>query len=87
MLSDTEILSAYRLVAETEGIFCEPASAISVAGVIKKAASGLLRGGEVVVCTLTGHGLKDPDTALSQVGEVTKVPASLERLAEILEVG
>lgn len=87
MLSDADILSAYRLVAETEGIFCEPASAISVAGVIHKAASGLFQGGEVVVCTLTGHGLKDPDTALSQVGEVTKVPASLDGLAATLEVG
>jgi threonine synthase len=87
MVSDDEILSAYRRIADLEGVFCEPASAVSVAGVIQKAASGFFRPGDVVVCTLTGHGLKDPDTALGQVGEVTRVPASLDRLAEVLEVG
>lgn len=86
MVSDAEILDAYRRIARTEGIFCEPASAVSVAGVIREAAAGRFRGGERVVCTLTGHGLKDPDTALAEVGEVRRVPASMERLAECLEV-
>jgi len=86
IVTDADILAAYRLIAETEGIFCEPASAVGVAGVVQQAPQGLFRPGEVVVCTLTGHGLKDPDTALAQVGEVVKVPARLEKLAEVLEV-
>lgn len=86
MVSDAEILAAYRLIAESEGIFCEPASAVGVSGLMKKAAAGLLKAGDVVVCTLTGHGLKDPDTALEQIGEVLKVSPSLERLAECLDV-
>ena len=65
-VSDEQILAAYRLLACTEGIFCEPASAASVAGML---AHGV---GEArtVACVLTGHGLKDPQTALSQAGAV-----------------
>jgi threonine synthase len=65
-VTDEQILGAYRLLAAEEGIFCEPASAASVAGLIAHGAGGAER----VVCVLTGHGLKDPDTALSQVGSV-----------------
>jgi threonine synthase len=65
MVSDAEILEAYRMVSSLEGVFCEPASAASIAGVIKKTKEGLFDGGETIVCTLTGHGLKDPDTAIS----------------------
>jgi threonine synthase len=86
MVSDAEILAAYRLLADREGIFCEPASAASVAGLRQCVARGALGRGAVVVCTLTGHGLKDPDTALAQVGEITRVPACLEKLAEALDV-
>ncbi len=64
MVTDEEILKAYELVAQTEGYFCEPASAASIAGILKYAAKGYFKKGDVVVCTLTGHGLKDPDTAL-----------------------
>lgn len=76
MVSDEEILQAYRLVAATEGVFCEPASAASIAGLVKKAKTGLFGGGERIVCTLTGHGLKDPDTAIkiSTVEPVTCEP-------------
>lgn len=63
-VTDREILSAYRLLATTEGYFCEPASAASVAGVLKYAKKGTFKKGDLIVCTLTGHGLKDPDTAL-----------------------
>ncbi len=63
-VTDREILNAYRLLATTEGYFCEPASAASVAGVLKYAKKGTFKKGDVIVCTLTGHGLKDPDTAL-----------------------
>lgn len=64
LVSDQEILRAYKMVAELEGVFCEPASGASVAGFIKAAREGIFREGEVVVCTLTGHGLKDPQNAL-----------------------
>lgn len=64
--SDAEILAAQRLLAEREGIFCEPASAASVAGVVKSVAAGRIPAGSTLVCTLTGHGLKDPDIAIQQ---------------------
>jgi threonine synthase len=62
-VTDEEILAAYRDLARHEGIFCEPASAASFAGVRKMAAAGRLDPGATIVCVLTGHGLKDPDTA------------------------
>lgn len=62
-VSDEEILDAYRDLARHEGIFCEPASAASVAGVRKVVAGGFIDPGATIVCVLTGHGLKDPDTA------------------------
>jgi threonine synthase len=65
-VSDQEILDAYRLLAAREGIFCEPTSAASVAGLLKHGAGDARR----VVCVLTGHGLKDPQTALEQAGAV-----------------
>ncbi len=64
MVSDREILEAYKLVASMEGVFCEPASAASIAGLIKMNARGYFKPGSTIVCTLTGHGLKDPDTAI-----------------------
>ncbi len=64
--SDAEILAAQKLLAEQEGIFCEPASAISVAGALQDIQLGKISEGSTVVCTLTGHGLKDPDTAIKQ---------------------
>ncbi len=64
--SDDEILAAQKLLAEKEGIFCEPASAISVAGLMRDINSGKIPQGSKIVCTLTGHGLKDPDTAIKQ---------------------
>ncbi len=65
-VTDDEILAAYRLLAAHEGVFCEPASAASVAGLLRYGADGAER----VVCVLTGHGLKDPQTALAQAGAV-----------------
>lgn len=61
--TDDEILAAYRLIASKEGLFGEPACAAPVAGLIKAAGAGHLRSGQTIVCTLTGHGLKDPETA------------------------
>ncbi|WP_274649992.1 threonine synthase [Paenibacillus humicola] len=66
-VTDDEILHAYRTIASREGIFAEPASAASIAGVIKLKAQGAFRGGETVVCVLTGHGLKDPNIAIKTV--------------------
>jgi threonine synthase len=65
-VSDAQILEAYRFLAEQEGVFCEPASAASVAGLLAHGAGGAER----VVCVLTGHGLKDPQTALERAGGV-----------------
>jgi threonine synthase len=66
-VTDAEILMAYRFLAANEGVFCEPASAASVAGLlVHGAGEGVRR----VACVLTGHGLKDPDTALDQAGAV-----------------
>jgi threonine synthase len=66
-VSDGEILDAYRFLAAGEGVFCEPASAASVAGLMKY---GAPEGVDRIVCVLTGHGLKDPQTALMQAGSV-----------------
>jgi threonine synthase len=77
--SDEEILAAQKLLTAREGIFCEPASATSVAGALRDIRSGRIREGSVVVCTLTGHGLKDPDTAIKQCeGDMLTVDAELE---------
>ena len=64
-VTDREILACYRLLAAGEGVFVEPASAAGVAGLLKKHAEGLLDAGQRVVCTVTGHGLKDPDWAIA----------------------
>jgi threonine synthase len=74
-VTDDEILAAYKLVARTEGIMAEPASAAALAGLIKSIQEGLIPEGSLVTATLTGHGLKDPDTAISAAGfEPVSVP-------------
>jgi threonine synthase len=65
-VTDQQILDAYRFLAAGEGVFCEPASAASVAGLLAHGA----KEAERIVCVLTGQGLKDPDTALTLVGGV-----------------
>jgi threonine synthase len=64
--TDEEILAAQKLLAHKEGVFCEPASAISLAGALRDVKNGKIPAGSRIVCTLTGHGLKDPDTAIKQ---------------------
>ncbi len=86
MVTDDEILRAYSMVAAEEGVFCEPASAASVAGVMKMSRAGTLKEGEVVVCTLTGHGLKDADTAISVSRQPQTVKASRDDVARLLKV-
>ena len=83
-VSDDEILAAYRELAGREGIFCEPASATSVAGVIKAAAAGEVDPDAVVVCVLTGHGLKDPTTAERQAPPVLEADATVGAVAVAL---
>ncbi|KAA8965640.1 threonine synthase [Mycobacterium sp.] len=72
--TDEEILAAYHLVARTEGVFVEPASAASIAGLLKSIDDGWVPRGATVVCTVTGNGLKDPDTALKDMPSVSPVP-------------
>ncbi len=85
-VSDAEILEAYRLLAAKEGIFCEPASAASVAGVLKLAQRGYFEEGTTLVCTLTGHGLKDPDRALACAPEPVRVPAEMGAVLNALKL-
>jgi threonine synthase len=73
-VSDEQILDAYRLLAAREGVFCEPASAASVAGLLAHGAGDAQR----IVCVLTGHGLKDPQTALEQAGSVVPSEATID---------
>ena len=75
-VTDGQILDAYRLVSRTEGIFCEPASAASLAGFIMRAEAGEFASDQSVVCVLTGHGLKDPDTAVADAPPIVRIPAT-----------
>jgi threonine synthase len=84
MVTDAEILAAYRLVA-AQGVFAEPASAASVAGAIKCGAMGAIKPGSVIVCTLTGHGLKDPDTALKNLSSTIVCEPDIDKVYKILE--
>ena len=78
IVTDEEILRAYRMLAREEGIFMEPASAATVAGLIKMVKAGRFEPGSTLVLTLTGHGLKDPDTALESASRPTTVPPSID---------
>jgi threonine synthase len=83
-VTDAEILAAYRDLAAGTGVFVEPASAASVAGLKKASAAGMLAPGETVVCTVTGHGLKDPQRAIAEVDTGVSVDATADAvLAEL----
>lgn len=81
-VTDEEILSAYRFLASKESVFCEPASAASVAGLIKTP----VEPGSTVVCVLTGHGLKDPDVAISQISVPDAIDATFDSISTELGV-
>ena len=85
-VTDEQILAAYRLLAAREGVFVEPASAASIAGLLLVAADGRLPRGSLVVCTVTGHGLKDPDTALLTAPDPTVVPIDPGAVADALDL-
>lgn len=82
--TDQEILQAQKLLAESEGVFCEPASAITIAGLIKDIERGRYQKHSTIVCTLTGHGLKDPDTAIAQSEAPIVVEAKRDEIGAII---
>jgi threonine synthase len=79
-VTDAEILEVQRLIVRLEGVFCEPASAAGVAGVRRLVREGRIGADEVVVCVLTGHGLKDPDAVQADEGSLTPIPADLDSI-------
>jgi threonine synthase len=83
--TDEEILAAYHLVARSEGVFVEPASAASIAGLLKSVGDGWITRGSTVVCTVTGNGLKDPDTALKGMPTVPAIP--VDPVAVVAKLG
>jgi len=83
-VTDEEILSAYRLLAQKEGIFGEPASAASVAGLLKVTGQGMNLRNNKVVCIITGAGLKDPDTAIRCAPPPVELPAELSDIEQAL---
>ncbi len=85
-VTDRQILSAYRLLAHREGVFVEPSSAASVAGLLQTRAAGLIEAGERVVCTVTGNGLKDPEWAISGAAKPVTIPATVAAAAAALDL-
>ncbi len=84
IVTDEEIVQAYKLVAAKEGVFCEPASGASVAGMMKLAKDGKIPAGSTVVCILTGHGLKDPDNAIKAGTKPTFIPCKVKEVVKRL---
>lgn len=86
MVSDDEIMDAYKRLASQEGLFVEPASAASVAGLFKFAHEGKVEKGRRVVCVLTGHGLKDPDVAVKFGGKIVEAEATTEAVRKAINL-
>ena len=86
MVSDEQILEAYGMMANQEGIFCEPASAASLAGVMMLHRKGFFKKGDTVVLTITGQGLKDPDIAIRVSTKPVSLPAKKEKVLEYLDL-
>jgi threonine synthase len=85
MVTDEEILAAYKTLARLEGVFVEPASAASIAGVIKLSNAGYFPDEDgIITCTVTGHGLKDPDNAIKQADPITVLPADMGAIMKVL---
>lgn len=86
-VTDEEIIEAYKMIASCEGILAEPASAASVAGVIKANKLGLVEAGKKIVCVLTGNGLKDPDSAIKySESDVKKTSSNLEDIMKVMSL-
>jgi threonine synthase len=84
IVTDDEIVAAYRDLATNQGVFCEPASAASLAGVCKLAAAGKIDRDATIVCVLTGHGLKDPETAERTAGGIGAIIDSAPTTAGVM---
>jgi threonine synthase len=82
--TDEEILHVQKMLAQAEGLFCEPASAIALAGVLKDLELGKIGEGSTIVCTLTGHGLKDPDIAIAQSAKPLTADAELRAIEQVI---
>lgn len=86
-VTDEEIIAAYKLIASIEGVLCEPASAASVAGLIKANGLKLVKEGSKIVCILTGNGLKDPDSAIKYSGaEVKKTSSEINDILKVMNI-
>jgi threonine synthase len=85
-VTDDEILGMQRMIVRLEGVFCEPASAAGVAGARRLAAERRIGPNEVVVCVLTGHGLKDPDAVQAEEGSLTPIPAELGAIRDAMRL-
>ncbi|UCH10450.1 MAG: threonine synthase, partial [Fidelibacterota bacterium] len=83
-VTDEEILAAYQLLGSQEGVFCEPASAAGVAGILKLAEQDFFQPVDTVVCIITGHGLKDPDTAIASAPTPTSLPVEKGAVVDFL---
>ncbi len=84
MVSDEQILAAHLALAARDGLYCEPASAASVAGLLAAADAGKVDPGQTIVCTLTGHGLKDTQWALAEASDPTVIPVEVRAAARAL---
>ncbi len=84
--TDAQILAAQKMLSQFEGVFCEPASATSLAGALEDIGSGKIPEGSKIVCTLTGNGLKDPDTAISQCKDAhpVTIEATLDAVKKVI---
>ncbi|HID16218.1 MAG TPA: threonine synthase [Candidatus Atribacteria bacterium] len=83
-VTDDEIISAYKLLAQKEGVFVEPASSASIAGVLKLSKKGFFKNHEKIVCVLTGHGLKDPDLSIRESDSPIEVEVNIDQIVNIL---
>ena len=86
-VTDEKIVEAYKLLASSEGVLCEPASAASVAGLVQAHQQGLIKEGSDIVCVLTGNGLKDPDNAIKYSNsDVKKTSAELNDIIKVMDI-
>jgi threonine synthase len=83
-VTDEEILAAHRDLARDEGIFCEPASGAGVAGIRRLARAGAIDRDALIVCVLTGNGLKDPKTAESAAGPILEAAGTVDAVRDVL---
>ncbi|MGA2138331.1 MAG: pyridoxal-phosphate dependent enzyme, partial [Verrucomicrobiia bacterium] len=86
MVSDAEIIDAYKLLAAKEGVFVEPASAAGIAGLRKYQAKGFFPHGSIVTVTLTGHGLKDPDTAMANASSPISCEPNANDVSKVIGI-